>query len=75
MRPRRFPCLELSDAFQNQALEIIEGVGGDEGTLGLFKVFEKLGQILDGLVCGSTNHNLDSVDAGRGSQVVEPLDN
>jgi hypothetical protein len=75
MGPGRFGCLEFGDAFQNHVFEIIESIRGDQGTLGLFKVFEKLGQILDGFVCGSANHGLDSVDAGRGSQVVGALEN
>lgn len=75
MWPGHFACLEFGNAFQDQVLEIIEGDLVKVGTSGLFKVFEKLGQILDGLAVGSTNHGLDSVDAGSGSQVVEALEN
>ena len=74
MRFGRFAGLELGDAFQNQVLEIIEGFRIEIGTSGFFKVFEKLGQILDGLACGSKNHDLD-LDAGRHSKEVEGIDN
>jgi hypothetical protein len=75
MWPRRLGCLEFGDAFQNQVLKVIEGCRIEVGNPGLFKVFEKLGQILDGLACGSTNHELDSVDAGRNSKEVEAFEN
>jgi hypothetical protein len=75
MRSGRLGCLKFSDAFQNQVLEVIEGGRVEVGISGLLKVFEKLGQILDGFACGSKNHGINPLDAGRGPQVVEAFEN
>lgn len=74
MRFGRPAGLELGDAFQNQVLKIIEGFRVEIGISGLFKVFEKLGQILDGLARGFKSHDLD-LDAGPHSKEVEGIEN
>jgi hypothetical protein len=75
MRSGCIDCLKFSDAFQNQLLEVIKSGRIEIGISRLLQVFEKLGQILDGLACGSKNHGIYPVDAGRGPQVVEAFEN